>query len=253
MINNQINLEYAENMFNENEAVNRYYKAVSEVGLWASEKKLIERYFNKNKSIIDIGCGVGRTTFNLHNLGYKNIEASDFSIKMIEKAEEINQENNYKIKFLVDNIISTKLQESSYDFALFSYNGIMQIPGRQNRNKAIKSIEKILKDNGIFIFTTPDRDEVPWKSYWIKEKERWNSNKQNTRLIDFGDVIFKEEQREFYLHFPIQNEVMSLFNNTGFSLIYSEMRDKIIQEEDIVKDFSANCRFWVMQKLIDTN
>ena len=52
-----------------NKVVEKYSSAVSEIGLWTSEKIIFSKYINQSDRILDIGCGAGRTTFALYALG----------------------------------------------------------------------------------------------------------------------------------------------------------------------------------------
>ena len=65
-----------------------YTYAIDNVGLWESEKILIEKYISKDAKILDLGCGAGRTTINLYRLEYKDIIGLDYSEKLIESANE---------------------------------------------------------------------------------------------------------------------------------------------------------------------
>ena len=69
-------------------AAENYTKAIENIGLWKSEKHVINKYFDKDKSILDIGCGAGRTTFNLYEMGYKNIIGLDLTPEMISAAKK---------------------------------------------------------------------------------------------------------------------------------------------------------------------
>ena len=48
-----------------------YYKWLSQYGLFTYEQKIISSYFPKGASVLDIGCGVGRTTIGLNSLGFQ--------------------------------------------------------------------------------------------------------------------------------------------------------------------------------------
>jgi ubiquinone/menaquinone biosynthesis C-methylase UbiE len=67
-------------------AAENYTNAIVNIGLWESEKYVINKYFDKDKSILDIGCGAGKTIFNLYEMGYRNIIGLDLTSEMLENA-----------------------------------------------------------------------------------------------------------------------------------------------------------------------
>ena len=46
------------------------------------------------------------------------------------------------------------LDDQQFDVALFSYNGFELLPGYQGKMAALSEIHRVLKAEGIFIFTT---------------------------------------------------------------------------------------------------
>ena len=43
------------------------------MGLWESERLLMDKYVSRDGAVLDIGCGAGRTTFGLYGEGYRDI------------------------------------------------------------------------------------------------------------------------------------------------------------------------------------
>lgn len=62
-----------------------YSNTIDNIGLWESDKYVINKYFDRNKSILDVGFGAGRTTFNFYEMGYKNIIGFDSSEELDTK------------------------------------------------------------------------------------------------------------------------------------------------------------------------
>jgi len=153
----EIDTDFVKNSYKN--AISNYTNAVINIGLWKSEEYIFNKYFEKDKMILDIGCGTGRTTFSLYEMGYKNIVGLDLSEYMLTAARKISKKKGYNIKFIQGDVKELDFKDNSLDYALFSFNGIMQIPKKVNRIKALKEIRRVLKPNGIFIFTTHDRDE----------------------------------------------------------------------------------------------
>jgi len=70
----KVDTEFIRKSFTTEKTVSDYAKAVRGIGLWESEKMMIKKYFNPEGRILDIGCGAGRTTIKLYELGYHLVE-----------------------------------------------------------------------------------------------------------------------------------------------------------------------------------
>ena len=248
MIIRKVDKDFIRESFTAEKTVSDYTKAVEEIGLWESEKMMIKKYFNPKSRILDIGCGAGRTTIGLYRLGYHLIEGLDLSEAMIAQARRISKELNYDITFRVGDAACLDYDDETFEASLFSFNGIMQIPGRKNRIKALQEIKRILKPKGYFLFTTHDRDDKEYITFWKKEKMKWLFHLQDKRLLEFGDMIIKMEKRDTFLHIPTREEVISSLEETGFRLIEGILRSELCEESEEVKKFSTDCVFWLVQK-----
>jgi SAM-dependent methyltransferase len=76
--------------FNDPVAVIHYARAAHFMGLWASERVLIERYFTDPAApLLEAGCGAGRATLGLWDAGYKNLTAFDFAAELLDQARTL--------------------------------------------------------------------------------------------------------------------------------------------------------------------
>jgi len=245
----KINTDFIRKSFAEEKTVSDYARAVTEIGLWESEKIMIKKYFNPESRILDIGCGAGRTTIGLYKLDYHRVEGLDLSEFMIEQARRVSKEMNNDITFRVGDAACMDYDDETFEAALFSFNGIMQIPERKNRIKVLKEIERILKTKGYFLFTTHDREgSKEYESFWQEEKKKWTSHLEDERLHEFGDRVIKMEERDIFLHFPTREEVILSLEETGFRLIEGILRSELCEEPKEVKKFSTDCVLWLAQK-----
>lgn len=209
----------------------------AEKGLWTSEKILIAKYFKPNSNILDIGCGTGRTTIPLYELGYK-ITGLDLTPLMIENAKKIAQAKNLEIFYEVGDATKLKYPDNSFDNVIFSNNGWTQIPGGENRFQALKEIYRVLKPDGYFIFTAHVRTRRNFKWFWLRQWLKFYILKPlgfKIEEIEFGDRFFareingaKFEQKQF-IHIANANKIKNQIVKVGFKLALMDKENKIVK------------------------
>jgi ubiquinone/menaquinone biosynthesis C-methylase UbiE len=240
--------------FNAINTVLHYTRAAHFIGLWKSERNLIERFFPDQKArLLEAGCGAGRVAVGLWHQGYRDITAFDFAQELVEQAENLAQEQGIVgLTFLQAD--ATQLATSNirrdkpFDGVLFMFNGLMQIPGRENRRAAMRGLRELCRPEAHFIFTTHDREDPKDIKEWAKEAARWAKGEQDPRLLEFGDRYFSDDTGNTFMHLPDRKEVLEDMSATGWSHVYDSTRNELASETPKVRNFSDNCRFWVAKK-----
>lgn len=240
--------------FNAINTVLHYTRAAHFIGLWKSEVALIDRYLpDKDARLLEAGCGAGRVAVGLWHHGYRSIVAFDFAAELVEQAVNLAQEQGIAgITFLQAD--ATRLDEChvirdmSFDGVVFMFNGLMQIPGRENRRQAMRSLHKACRLGAPFIFTTHDREDPADLKEWAKESARWARGEQDPRLLEFGDRYFSDETGNTFMHLPTRAEILEDMAATGWTHAHDATRNELASETPKVRNFSDNCRFWVARK-----
>lgn len=241
--------------FSDLTAVLHYTRAAHDLGLWQSERILIERYFShRGLSLLEAGCGAGRVTLGLWNLGYRKLTAFDFAAELVDQARALAAERGAaRIRFALadatDLDACPELRRRRFGGALFLFNGLMQIPGRANRRAALRGLHRISAPAAPLLFTTHDRDESnAERALWRLEALRWQRGDQDPRLPEFGDRYFEDEAGRTFMHVPDRTEILDDLAATGWEHEFDSMRRELARESRAVRDFSDECRFWAARR-----
>ena len=125
------------------------------------------------------------------------------------------------------------------------FNGLMQIPGRENRRAALRELQAVCRPGATLLFTTHDRDSTPTEQVlWRLEAARWAEHSQDPRLLEFGDRYFQDENGRTFMHLPNRAEILDDLAATGWQHTFDSLRREITRESRAVLDFSDECRFW---------
>jgi ubiquinone/menaquinone biosynthesis C-methylase UbiE len=234
--------------FNADGVVAHYSDAAAQVGLWRSEEKICTRVFAPDDSILELGCGAGRIAIGLYELGYANVLATDYSRPMVTAARILATRLEYRIPFRVCDATRLDFEDNIFEGAIFGFNGLMQIPQAAQRFRALQEIFRVLKSNAYLVFTSHDRDRSAHQDFWLQESQRWAQGDQKLELDDFGDRAESTHHGAHFMHVPTRNEMESVLAQVGFELEASVMRSELGAESSEVREFSDDCRFWVVRK-----
>ena len=132
------------------EDVVKIYDKMSE--LFPAEKEILNLIAKnyKDKKILDVGVGAGRTTTALTNIS-KEYLGIDYSETMV-KNSRLKYPNQ---KFIVSDMrdLVEQFQPSSFDVVVVSFNGIDYV-NHDDRLKTLRGIYSLLKPGGAFCFST---------------------------------------------------------------------------------------------------
>lgn len=117
----------------------------------------------KDSRILDIGIGGGRTTNYLLKIS-EDYTGVDYVQQFAEETQEKYPEANILCR---DATNMAEFESETYDFVLFSYNGIDSISHAQ-RLLVLKEANRVLKKGGVFMFSSHNRDykyfnKLPWR------------------------------------------------------------------------------------------
>ncbi len=111
------------------------------------------REFVAGKHVLDIGCGSGRTTAILKNLssGYVGL---DYSLEMVESCRKRFE----GVDFIHGDVRDmSEFKDREFDCVIFSFNGLDSVD-HDGRLKGLGEIRRVLKQDGLFIFSSHNRN-----------------------------------------------------------------------------------------------
>ena len=120
---------------------------IQQKGLWTIEQQLVSEFMPAPPAtMLDIGCGAGRTTVGLARLGY-DVIAIDLAEALLVHARR----RFPAFDFRTMDATALSFADASFDAALFSYNGIDCIFPVAARQRCLLETFRVLKPGGTFI------------------------------------------------------------------------------------------------------
>lgn len=134
-----------------------YMPEANKNGLKVWEKSVVSQCFPQNSHILDIGCGMGREAFALHDMGFK-ITAVDISEPIITKATQLAIESKRKIEFFLTNGFYLPFDNDIFDIIIMWSQTFGLFYGRESQIHILQECKRVLKKGGILSFSGHDRE-----------------------------------------------------------------------------------------------
>ena len=169
-----------------------------------AETYLISRYLEIKPSdtLLDIGCGVGRVAMELAKQA-KAIVGIDISKKAIELFNSNLKTKNLECKGYVRDICEVEGELGPFDKA-YSIATIQHIPSQNERLRALRKINSLLKLNGYLILTV-----LNWEGRGKKKLKNKEGFYGSGRASDLWRAAFTE------------NDLRQLLEQTGFKALHT--------------------------------
>jgi ubiquinone/menaquinone biosynthesis C-methylase UbiE len=159
-------LELAENLQAFRTAV--AVAAFSVYRLFPQEEYLFNKYYKADESVLDLACGMGRTTLLLHEMG--------LSVRGIDRSEVFIRLAQTRLPYLdlrVGSYDCIEEPDSSFSHVLISFNGIDYAFPESQRVTALRECARVLKPGGTFIYSSHNLKSMHWFSPCYRHRLRW--------------------------------------------------------------------------------
>lgn len=151
--------------FNQPE-VAQYYASLAR--LTPCEKLLFDSYLKPGSSILDLGVGGGRTTPYLSSLA-KHYVGIDYAREMIATCRQRFPHLQFEVGNAAD---LSNFSSSSFDAVVMAFNGIDYVIPDDARFRALQEIRRVLKPDGILIFSSHNPRSIWVRPFWNPQRLR---------------------------------------------------------------------------------
>jgi len=168
--------------------------------------------FNKDKNILDIGCGTGRHSIELNKRGYE-VTAIDLSESMIEQAKNKMKKKDLDVNFRVKNALELDYKKE-FDLSIILCEGAFSLMENDDKDyKILKNAYNALKDKGKLILTVPNA----YKPI-IEENENLDlTTLRENFILEIEDDNCKEKNIKAKQRYYLPSEISWRLKNIGFN------------------------------------
>ncbi len=173
----------------------------------------IIRKHAKGQKALDFGCGAGRSTRFVRQLGYE-VTGVDISSDMIQQARKLDPPGSYH---LMKNGDFSIFEQNSFDLitSIFTFDNI---PDADNRLQIMKGLANLIHEKGTIILldSTPEIYYHEWASFSTKDFPE-NKQAQSGQIVQIimTDV---EDQRPVEDVIWFHEDYLSLLQGAGLQL-----------------------------------
>jgi SAM-dependent methyltransferase len=224
------------------------------VGLWPAEEILILEYVPDDALVLDLGCGAGRTTVALAELGLR-VHGIDISPKMVDIARRQAEFAQVEVDYSVMDTMDLAFPDNSFEVAFYSYNGIELIPGIGGKLRVLAEVWRVLRPGGRLIFSSHSffalNRFLPGRLLGAMKYCAGRFAGLPVMEAEFGERFSDDDFEEVkYLQVLPPSKWIRMLRSTGFEMRYFNNRKRIEAGSGwrFPGQFEGSERFYVARK-----
>jgi len=182
-------------------------------------------------NILDLGCGPGLYSELLATKGH-SVTGVDFSANSIDYAKNEAAKKNLNITYIKESYFNLDLEENSFDLVILIFTdfGVL-LPAE--RVKLLKTINKVLKPGGRFIFDVLSDKNIKVKlsprSWDISMQGFW---KNEPYLVLSESFLYEENKVILYQHMVIdENEESKIYRFWTHFFSHSDLTKILLENK----------------------
>jgi len=201
------------------------------------ELTFLKDQFSKKQSIIEFGCGTGRTLIPLLEAGYR-VSGLDFSAGMLEVLRKKLNSKKLLAPVFHKNLLSFSFTKK-YDGGILSQRALNFISTQDGQRKALINIARVLKKGATLVINLmPGRpDDFAKKQVKLKKTERF-INSETGNMVELWENWIPNPMEQTW-------KLTNRFVERGKSLT-TRMTMRVIFEPEM-KNLLALCGFRVLR------
>ena len=147
-------------------AVVEYYAALNY--LTPCERLLFDTHIRPGMDILDLGVGGGRTTAYLSSTAARYVGV-DYASEMVAACRKKFPQLEFETEFASD---LSRFATSSFDAVVMAFNGMDYVIPDEFRFRALREINRVLKPEGILIFSSHNPRAIWVRASWNPQRLR---------------------------------------------------------------------------------
>ncbi|MDX1964003.1 MAG: class I SAM-dependent methyltransferase [Pirellulales bacterium] len=197
-----------------------YDQYFADCPLFDVDSRLLARYFSPPGVVADFGCGTGRALLPLIHRGHTGL-AIDLSEEMLAVVAEKAAAEQLPVRCVRGNLVELPhVSDNAADYGMCLFSTLGMIQGRENRQRALLEMRRILRPGGILIlhvhnvwFNLYDPAGPGWVlGSWLRSCGKGD--------YEFGDKVFPYRQiPAMFLHVFPRREILSTVRQAGLQII----------------------------------
>lgn len=210
----------------------------SAYSLTAEERYLAGKYFASGGTILDLACGLGRTTLCLHELGLP-VVGMDFSEALIQFA----QRRLPCLDFRVGSMTETGEPDASYPFVFVSSQAVDLLNTLRLRVDALHECARILQRGGTLIYSSYNLKCLHLLSPRHWRRPFWKLGNTIKAFKSFARVQYGD----FNGFFAAPEALIEQTKQAGFSFV--EMRGPAMSASPLFNRYRSLYIYYVFRKI----